>query len=44
MWINEMLTIWLWGTIFSLLLIGFSLWKWYLPESSRREDEENRDE
>jgi hypothetical protein len=44
MWVNEMLTIWLWGTIFSLVLILLSLWKWYLPGSSRREDDEERGE
>lgn len=31
MWINTMLSIWLWGTLFALVLIGFSLWKWYRP-------------
>ncbi|USQ79907.1 hypothetical protein [Ornithinimicrobium faecis] len=29
MWINPMLTIWLYGTIFSLVLIVFTLWLWY---------------
>lgn len=29
MWINPMLTIWLYGTIFSLALIMFTLWLWY---------------
>jgi hypothetical protein len=31
MWINEMLTIWLYGTLFSLALIAFSLFMWYRP-------------
>lgn len=43
MWVNEMLTIWLWGTVFALLLIAFSLWKWYLPHSSRDERRGRRD-
>jgi hypothetical protein len=38
MWVNEMLTIWLWGTLFSLGLICFSLWKWYLPHGDERRD------
>jgi hypothetical protein len=42
MWVNEMLTIWLWGTIAALVLIGFSLWWWYLPRSSEEEDEDDR--
>lgn len=29
-----MLTIWLWGTVFALLLIGFSLWKWYWKDDT----------
>ncbi|WP_109471188.1 hypothetical protein [Ornithinimicrobium cavernae] len=29
MWINPMLTIWLYGTIFSLALIVTTLWLWY---------------
>jgi hypothetical protein len=42
MWINEMLTIWLYGSLFSLGLIGFSLWKWYLPGPARdRRDDES---
>lgn len=32
MWINTMLTILLWGLIFSLVVVGFSLWKWYFSE------------
>jgi hypothetical protein len=32
MWVNEMLTIWLYGTIFSILTIVFSLFMWYKPE------------
>lgn len=32
MWVNEMMTIWLWGTIISLALIFYSLWKWYFPK------------
>lgn len=41
MWINEMLTIWLYGSLFSLGLISFSLWKWYRPGPAqhRRDDE-----
>jgi hypothetical protein len=38
MWINPMLTIWLWGTLFSLALIGFSLWKWYRPNSDDEQE------
>ena len=30
-----MLTIWLWGTVLSLALIGFSLWKWYWSDSHK---------
>lgn len=37
MWVNEMLTIWLWGTIFSLVVVGFSLYKWYWADSRRRD-------
>ena len=33
MWINEMLTIWLWGTIGSVLLVGWSLYKWYWADT-----------
>jgi hypothetical protein len=33
MWINEMLTIWLYGSLFALALIGFSLVRWYAPEA-----------
>ena len=44
MWVNEMLTIWLWGIIISLVLIGFSLWKWYVPRGPRDEDENDRSE
>ncbi|MET3110858.1 hypothetical protein ABHD89_001260 [Salinicoccus halitifaciens] len=29
MFINEMLSIWLYGFIIALIIIGFSLWKWY---------------
>lgn len=32
MWVNPMLTIWLWGTVLALVLIGLSLWAWYRPE------------
>ena len=38
MWINPMLTTWLYGSIFSVALIIFSLWKWYRPESDRTDD------
>lgn len=31
MWVNPMLTIWLWGTVLALVLIGVSLWRWYRP-------------
>lgn len=34
-----MLTIWAWGTIFALLLIAFSLWKWYRPRPDDQEDD-----
>lgn len=42
MWVNEMLTIWLYGTLFSLLLITFSLWRWYLPHGRRDERQDRR--
>lgn len=29
MWINPMLTIWLYGTLISLATIIFALWLWY---------------
>lgn len=29
MWINPMLTIWLYGTLFSLATIVLTLWLWY---------------
>ncbi len=32
MWVNPMLTIWLYGTIFSLLVIALLLIIWYRPE------------
>lgn len=35
MWINAMLTTWLYGSFFSVALIVFSLWKWYRPEPDR---------
>lgn len=38
MWVNAMLTVWLWGTIASLVLIALSLWKWYLPKSYQSDD------
>lgn len=41
MWVNAMMTIWLWGTILSFVLIGFSLWMWYLPRSYREEEEDD---
>lgn len=44
MWVNEMLTIWLWGTIISLVVIGLSLWKWYVPRRSRDENKNDRSE
>lgn len=40
MWINEMLTIWLYGSLFSLALIVFSLWKWYRPSDQDGPDEQ----
>lgn len=40
MWINEMLTIWLYGTLFSLGLISFSLWKWYRPRPDQNGETE----
>jgi hypothetical protein len=33
MWVNEMLTIWLWGTILSLVVVGYSLYRWYWVDS-----------
>lgn len=48
MWINEMLTIWLYGSLFALALIVFSLVRWYGPEApdpvTKRGDEERRGE
>jgi hypothetical protein len=38
MWVNPMLTIWLWGTIFAVLLVGFSLWKWYWRDGATETD------
>lgn len=38
MWINEMLTIWLYGSLFALALIAFSLFWWYRPDSEARTD------
>ena len=38
MWVNPMLTIWLWGTIGSLLLISFSLYWWYWRVDGRDDD------
>lgn len=32
MWINPMLTIFVWGVVFSLIVIVGCLWKWYLSE------------
>lgn len=40
MWVNEMLTIWLWGTVISLVLLGLSLWMWYLPHGKRDSEDE----
>lgn len=37
MWINEMLSIWLYGSVISLALICLSLWKWYRPDSDERD-------
>lgn len=37
MWVNAMMTIWLWGTILSFVLIGISLWLWYLPHTYRED-------
>lgn len=32
MWINPMLTIFVWSVLFSLIVIVFCLWKWYFSE------------
>lgn len=32
MFVNEMLSIWLYGSIFSLLAVSLSLWKWYFKD------------
>lgn len=40
-WVNEMLTIWLFGTLGSLVLIGAILWLWYSPRSSSHSDEDD---
>lgn len=42
-WVNEMLTIWLFGTLGSLVLIGVILWLWYSPRSSRKDEDNDRD-
>ncbi len=41
MWINAMLTTWLYGSLFSVGLIGFSLWKWYRPGSDRTDERDD---
>ena len=38
MWVNEMLTIWLYGTIFGLAAITLSLAIWYKPEKEKSDD------
>lgn len=38
MWVNEMLTIWLYGTVFSLIVCVTCLLIWYKPE---KDEEEN---
>lgn len=38
MWVNEMLTIWLWGTVLSLAVVGFSLYKWYWTDGRGRDE------
>lgn len=43
MWINEMLTIWLYGSLLSLALIAFSLWKWYRPSEHQDGADEQSD-
>lgn len=32
MFVNEMLTIWLYGFIIAMVIIGFSLWQWYFKD------------
>lgn len=32
MWVNPMLTIWLYGSIFSLVVVSLLLIIWYRPE------------
>ncbi len=32
MWINPMLSIWLYATVGSLILCSILLWKWYKPD------------
>ncbi len=32
MWINPMLSIWLYSTIGFLIISGLALWKWYSEE------------
>lgn len=32
MFVNEMLSVWLYGFIGSLAIIGISLWKWYFKD------------
>jgi hypothetical protein len=43
MWINEMLTIWLYGSLFSLAVIALSLWKWYRPRRSQGSHDDKGD-
>ncbi len=32
MFVNEMLTVWLYGFIIIYAVIGFALWKWYFSK------------
>ncbi len=36
MWINEMMTIWLYGSLLSIILIVILLYVWYKPEDKDR--------
>ncbi|MCW1929421.1 hypothetical protein [Bhargavaea beijingensis] len=33
MFVNEMLTVWLYGSVITYIIVGFALWKWYFKEN-----------
>lgn len=44
MWINPMLTIFVWSVLFSLIVIVFCLWKWYFSEPPTKGEVRTSDE